>query len=68
MSEEIKTNKDKLEQVLVTAMQQVLYDYAWYKDGEMLVGCGVRTYKDAKETLPERAKTLIEDSLRFKEL
>ena len=26
-----------------------LYNFAWYKDGRMLVGCGIKTYKEAAE-------------------
>lgn len=36
--------------------ERVLYDYAWYKDGIMYVGCGIKTYKKAKEELQQVLK------------
>ena len=33
------------------AMNDVLYNFAWHKDGVMYVGCGAKTYKEIKEKL-----------------
>lgn len=46
---------DEIEEIIQKhvrdAMREVLYNYAWHKDGTMYVGCGIKTYKDAEEQL-----------------
>jgi hypothetical protein len=37
-----------------------LYDFAWYKDGDQFVGCGINSYQLAKENfLKRRAEQLM---------
>ena len=38
---------------------QALYDYAWWKDGIMYVGCGRKTYKQAKEEFIKKNMELV---------
>ncbi len=34
-------------QAFIKGYLEALYDYAWWKNGVMYVGCGVVTYKEA---------------------
>ena len=48
----VNIEKGELKELLF----KTLYDYAWYKDGLMYVGCGIRTYKKAREKLEQALK------------
>lgn len=39
---------------------QALYDYAWWKDGVMYIGSGIRTYKEAKAAAEANWKKMLE--------
>jgi len=35
-----------------------LYDFAWYRNGTMYLGSGIRTYKEIAQPLEEELSTL----------
>ncbi len=44
-------SQEIIEKHVRDAMEDVLYNYAWHKDGVMYVGCGIKTYNEAREKL-----------------
>lgn len=48
--------------------RKALWDYAWYRDGEMYVGCGVRRYREVLNEADEHEKRQIEFELKGSEV
>lgn len=48
--------------------RKALWDYAWYKDGVMYVGCGVRRYQEVLSEANENEKKEIEFELKGSEV